>query len=91
MKQKFRKLTFVMVTSKVSESMSHFDNGFKAIINASYSQLYGGDDIKSYSLYKVVDNEIVNSIAWYYENQLTELPEQDRYKAEEMIESYNLK
>ncbi len=90
MKQKFRKLTFVKVDDVMPPEMSHFDKGFVGIVNGTYSQLYGGDNINSYSIYKVEDGEIVNQIAWYYENQLTELNEGDREKAEDMIEVYNL-
>jgi len=90
MKQKFRKLTFVKVTDNMPDDMSRFDKGFVGIVDGTYSQLYGGSNINSYVLWKIEDGEIVNRIAWYYENQLTELPEQDRLKAEEMIESFNL-
>ena len=91
MKQKFRKLTFVKVDDEMPEIMSHFDKGFIGIVDGTYSQLYGGDNIKSYGLYKVEGDKIVNRISWYYENQLTELKEQDKEKAEDMIEAYNLR
>ena len=91
MKQKFRKFTFVKVDCKMPPMMSHFDAGFIGIVDGTYSQIYGGDDIKSYCLYKVEGDKIVNRISWYYENQLTELEEQDREKAEAMIEAYNLR
>lgn len=89
MKQKFRKLTFVKVADKMPPSMQHFDCGFIGIIDGTYSQKYGGNDIYSYSLYKVEENKIVNCMSRYKENQLTALEEQDTLKAEEMIESYN--
>lgn len=89
MKQKFRKLTFVKVDDEMPPEMSHFPSGFIGIVDGTYSQLYGGDNIKSYSLYEIKDNKIVNQHAWYYEDQITELKEQDREKAEEMIEEYN--
>ena len=91
MKQKFIKLTFVKVDDEMPEMMSHFDKGFIGIVDGTYSQLYGGNDINSYGLYKVEDGKIVNRISWYYESQLTELEEQDRGKAEDMIEAYNLR
>ena len=91
MKQKFRKLTFVKVSDKLPDCMSHFPCGFIAIVNGTYSQIYGGRNIESYSLYVVENGKVVNSIAWYYEDQLTELPEQDRAKAENMIEDYNFR
>jgi hypothetical protein len=91
MEQKFRKLTFVKVDDEMPEMMSNFDKGFVGIVDGTYSQLYGGDDIKSYGLYKVEGDKIVNRISWYYESQLTELKEQDKEKAEDMIEVYNLR
>ena len=91
MKQKFRKLTFVHISKEMPRSMSHFDSDFDGIVDGTYSQMYGGDDINSYSIYKIKDGKVVNSISWYYESQLTELEDQDREKAEDMIEEYNLK
>ena len=88
MKQKFRKLTFVIVDKEMPSMMRHFDSGFVGIIEGTYSQLCGGDDIKPYSLYKIENDKIVNSISWYDESQLTRLPKQDRSKAEKMIEEY---
>jgi len=90
MKQKFRKLTFIKVDDKMPEEMDHFDKGFIGIVNGTYSQIYGGSNIKSYSLYKIKNSKIIDCISWYYEYQLTELIKQDRLKAEEMIEVYNL-
>ena len=91
MKQKFRKLTFVKVDRKMPSMMAHFDAGFIGIVDGTYSQICGGNNIKSYCLYKVEGDKIVNRISWYNESQLTELEEQDRDKAETMIELYNLR
>jgi hypothetical protein len=90
MKQKFRKLTFVKVTDKMPTYMSHFDCGFTGIVDGTYSQMYGGggDSLKQYSLFKIEENTVVDQIAWYNEEQLTALKEQDTLKAEEMIEEY---
>ena len=71
--------------------MSHFDSGFEAIIDGTYSQIYGGDNIDSYSLFKIENGKIVNHISWYKENQLSLLEVQDRDKAEDMIEEYRFK
>lgn len=90
MKQKFRKLTFVHVSKEMPKCMAHFASDFDAIIDGTYSQLYGGSDIKQYSIFKIKDGKVVNSISWYYESQLTALDSQDREKAEDMIEEYNL-
>jgi hypothetical protein len=73
------------------KSMLHFDSDFDAIVNGTYSQLYGGTDIDSYSLYKISGDRIVDSISWYKEDQLTLLSKQDINKAEEMIEQFNFK
>lgn len=91
MRQKFRKLTFVKVADDMPDHMSHFDAGFIGIVDGTYSQIYGGKDVSSYCLYKVFNGKIVCRISWYEENQLTALPDQDREKAEEMIENYNFK
>ena len=88
MKQKFRKLSFVKVCDEMPQSMSHFDSGFDAVIEGTYSQIYGGKDIYNYSLFKIEDDKIVDSISWYEEEQLTLSESQDRDKAEDMIEEY---
>lgn len=90
MKQKFRKLTLVHVNRESPLSTYHLPSEFDAIVNGTYSQLYGGKNITSYSLYKLRNGKIVDYLAWFHENQLTELPNQDREKAEELIEEYNL-
>lgn len=89
MKQKFRILSFVRVCKEMPEYMSHFDSDFDAIVEGTYSQLHGGRDVDSYSLYKIQDGKIVDNISWYEEDQLTLLPDQDREKAEEMVEDYH--
>ncbi|HDY87994.1 MAG TPA: hypothetical protein ENH82_07775 [bacterium] len=89
MKQKFRKLSFVHICKDMPEEMQFFDSDFDAIVEGTYSQLYGGTNINSYSLYQIEDGDIVDNISWYYEKQLTLLPNQDRDKAEEMTEKFN--
>jgi len=91
MEQKFRKLTFVKVADEMPDMMAHFPAGFIGIVDGTYSQIYSGDDVKSYALYQIEDGKIINRVSWYKEHQLTELPSQDREKAEEMIEEYNLR
>ena len=90
MRQKFRKLTFVKVTETMPPEMRHFPKGFVGIVDGTYAQIYGGTNIDSYGLYVLENGCVVNRIAWYKENQLTALPEeeQDRLRAEEMIEEY---
>jgi len=95
MKQKFRRSTFVKVDNEMPNHMSHFFCGFVGIVDATYSQKFGGKDIKSYAVYQLNDDrtKVINRISWYDEEQLTALPdeEQDRDKAEDMIEEYNLR
>jgi hypothetical protein len=91
MKQKFGKLSFVKVCDDMPECMRHFESGFDAIVCGTYSQIYGGTDIKSYSLYMIRDGIIVNRTSWYREPQLTLLENQDKDKAEQMIEDYNFR
>ena len=88
-RQKFRRLSFVHVQREMPSSMAHFDSDFDAIVEGTYSQLYGGRNIDSYSLYRLEGNKIVDNLSWYHEDQLTLLPEQDAEKAERMIEEYN--
>jgi hypothetical protein len=90
MKQKFGKLSFVYVTKDMPPWMSHFDSDFDAIVAGTYSQLYGGKNISSYSLFKIEGGKVVNNISWYDEYQLSLLPDQDKDKAESMIEEYNM-
>jgi hypothetical protein len=90
MVQKFGKLSFVRVCDEMPSSMSHFPSGFDAIVDGTYSQLYGGTNVDSYALYQIRDGRIVNRISWYHEDQLTLLPNQDRNKAEELVEEYRL-
>ena len=85
MKQKFRKLTSVRVKGSLSNNTE-----CDGIINGTYSQIFGGDDIDSYSVYIVEKDKVVDCISWIEESQLTEVPNQDREKAEEMIEVFNL-
>lgn len=89
MKQKFGKLSFVKVCNEMPDCMKHFESGFDAIVCGTYSQLYGGTNIRSYSLYMLRDGAIVNRISWYLESQLTLLTSQDKDRAEQMIEDYN--
>ena len=78
----------VAVCKEMPESMSHFESGFNAIVEYTYAQKYGGDDIDSYSLIVLNDNdEPINSISWYHENQLT-LISDDVIKGKEIIEKY---
>lgn len=89
LRQKFPRLSFVRVSKKMPRCMSHFPSGFLAIVEGTYSQLYGGRDIKKYSLYMIQKGKVTDEIAWYEEGQLTLANRQDKAKAEQMIEDYN--
>lgn len=91
MKQKFRKLSFVRVCDVMPPEMAHFEAGIDAIVEGTYSQLYGGSNVEDYALYILKKGKVVDQIAWYREDQLSLLPVQDRDKAEEMIEEFNLR
>ncbi len=90
MKQKFRAFTRVRVSKNLPPCMNHFPNDFTAIVAYSYSQRYGGEDVKHYSLYALHRGSATNHISWYPEETLEELPIQNRECNEEIVESYNL-
>jgi hypothetical protein len=92
MKQKFAMHRFVHVLKVLPETMSHFDNDFDGIVAGTYSQLYGGNDIYSYSLYKIKEGKIVDKISWYNEEQLLKV-KKSKYplSAARMIETYNMR
>ena len=91
MRQKFGKLKFVRVCKEIPNHMRYFESDFDAIINGTHSQIYGGDDINSYSVYVIDGGKIINTISWYKEDQLALLDDQDAEKAEQMIEDYNFR
>jgi len=81
MRQKHRMLSFVRVQEDDGSS-------FDAIVRGSYLQICGGGDYEDYDVLVVVDGRVIDERAWYNEDQLTQLPEQDRDKAEEMLEEW---
>ncbi|MHC4616801.1 MAG: hypothetical protein ACYTEQ_03510 [Planctomycetota bacterium] len=91
MKQKFGKLSFVHVCKDLPPDMGHFLSDVDAIVDGTYSQKFGGRDIDSYSLFVIRAGKVVDNISWYEEDQLTLLPDQDRDRAEEMIEAYRFR
>jgi len=72
--QKFMAGTKVHITKDLGHSMKHFPSDCDALVDHSYAELYGGDDILSYSLTLLNSsgNE-TGSVAWYKEDQLTEI------------------
>ena len=88
MKQKFPAYSFVHVCKNMPDYMKHFDSNFKGIVVGTYSQLFGGKNIKDYAIYKIDKGMIVQEIAWYEEDQLSLLGKQDYISAQEMAEQY---
>lgn len=71
MGQKFKRGTRVYVMpAMMPVHQSHFESGFEAIVEHTYSERYWGDDVDSYSLIVLENNEPVNAVAWYYTYQL---------------------
>lgn len=65
--QKFPVGTRVRIADDLGQSMSHFRKGCEATVEYTYAHMFGGDDVKSYSL--MFDNG--ESSCWYDEEQLT--------------------
>ena len=72
-KQKFNKGSLVRVAKNLGSSMSHFQSDCDAIIIGSYADQFGGEDVKSYTIYIKGSGET----SWYNEHQL-ELIEENR-------------
>ena len=90
MRQKYMRGTFVHISKDLPETMKYYPRDSDAIVDATYSQKYGGPDIDNYSVYLLDGGKIINHISWYGVEHLSLLPTQDRDQAEEMIEEYNL-
>lgn len=86
-------LTFVKVNKSTQpySSTSKDRYNFIGIVRGTNSQLYNTSDIKSYSVYKLENDKVVNVMSWFDESQLELLDYQDRDLAEEKIEEYNLR
>jgi hypothetical protein len=83
--QKFLPGTFVWIAKDLGPYMSHFDNDRPAFVEYTYAHAYWGNNIDSYSLVVRYDDGTWSSIAWYNENQLTEITDQtliEQYKKE---------
>lgn len=66
-KQKFHRGDLVHIAKDLGPSMAHFESDLDAIVIGSYRDLYGGDDVKSYSV-MFPDG---STCSWYHEHQLT--------------------
>ena len=71
--QKFLPGTFVWVAKDLGESMSHFLKDRPARVQYTYAHAFGGSNIYSYSLLIRYDSGKWSSVAWYKENQITEI------------------
>ena len=94
MMQKFRTFTKVKAIKGKEKNIDCFCCNNSFIVEGTYSQLCGGNDIKSYSLYVLSEDEkeIINCIAWIKEKHLTACENQNtKEHYEDMIEKYNLK
>lgn len=87
MLQKFKMHSFVHVGTNMPPEMEHFEKDFDAIVGGSFSQIHGGKDVSKYALYKLENGIIVDLIAWYKEEQLTEIDSIG--DPQEMIETFN--
>ena len=69
--QKFPRGCRIKVCDEMPHHMRHFICGFEAIVQYTYAQQYGGDNIDSYSLIRLdAEGKAIDSTAWYKENQL---------------------
>ena len=83
--QKFFRGHRVRIASEMPQYMSHFPCGGEAIVVGSYSDIYGGNDINSYSLLLI--EPYGGMCSWYEEGQLT-LVSTDRDKGEGLLQLY---
>ena len=95
MKPKFNMFSFVRVREdchRINPNYSLFKKGFYGIVKGTYSQLYGGDNTKDYSLYVIENGKVVNEVAWFNEDRIVLMPDQnsgDVARAVELIEAYS--
>lgn len=72
--QKFHHGDLVRIAKDLGQSMRYFESDRDAIVVGSYSDQYGGDDTKSYTLHL----EGRGPVSWYSEHQLTLIEENRR-------------
>ena len=83
--------TRVKIAKDLGEMMKHFlGKDGEAIVDYTYSERYGGENVESYSLVLLNKHgKPYNSCAWYVESQLT-LISDDLLAGMEIIENFNL-
>lgn len=69
--QKFPSGTRVRIAKDLGVAMSHFVADADATVEYTYSQMYGGSNVKSYCL----NIDGIGKCAWYEEHQLTLIEE----------------
>lgn len=74
--QKFKPGTFVRIATDLGPSMKHFKKDTFAKVEHTYSHAFGGSDVWSYCLLVKHDEEW-HSVAWYKEDQLTQINDMD--------------
>lgn len=84
-KQKYLRGHRVFITKDLPKFMSHFERGCEAIVDHSYSDQYGGDDVESFAL--LLLEPYLYRVAWYKEDQLT-LVNSDRDAGERLLQKY---
>lgn len=66
--RKFQKGDWVRIAKNLGPAMQHFTSDTEAVVQYSYTDKFGGDELDdNYSLY--VKGE--GSVSWYYGHQLT--------------------
>lgn len=80
--QKFHIGNIVKIADDLGSSMSHFESGCYAIVVGSYAELYGGDNVKSYSLKLLPSGRYVS---WYKEHQLSLVSINKEYLSDEDV------
>ena len=70
--------------------MSHFTSGVYAKVHHTYAHAYGGSNVDSYCLVIQAGRNGWSEVAWYYENQLELVTDQEIIKTlEESIKVYD--
>ena len=89
-KQKFPRGARIHVNKEMPPSMRHFESDFDGIVEYTYAQKYGGNNVDSYCIV-VLDKKgrPIDSISWYHEHQLT-LISDDIAAGLAIIEAYRL-
>lgn len=86
MTEKLPLLTFVSIIDAANRKTRCA--GMEAIVEEVYSHVISGQDVHCYSLYVIEKGAIIATTDWYMEDQLIGLKNQDKDKAEKMIDQY---